>query len=98
MYALGRLGYGAREYETSDPDLAWRQVRRWAAKRPMIALVDNHEHFVAVSGVLDQRIIVIDSGADISDGQMGAFPYSKREWLKRWGYEGWYYGIVVNLL
>jgi len=96
MYALGYLHYGAREYETSDPELAWRQIRRWASHRPIIALVDGREHYTVVSGVLDKKIIVIDSGANVLNGEMGAFPYSKQDWLRRWGHEGWYYCIVVS--
>ena len=94
--AITGLGFTPTVYRSSSSENGWRYIRRWASESPIILLVDHHQHYVVVSGSIGDRVIVIDSGANIKGNEMGSFPYSKQELLDRWVHRGRVYAIRVS--
>ena len=94
--AIIGLGYRAIPYRSHNADNAWSFARRWAMRNPIIALVDGHTHYFTLSGVIDGRVIVVDSGANTTGNEMGAFVFSKQELIARWIHRGSVYGIRVS--
>lgn len=94
--AVKGLGFVPTVYRSSSSENGWRYIRRWASETPIILLADHHQHYFVVSGVIGERVIVIDSGANIKGNEMGSFPYSKQELLDRWVHRGRVYGIRVT--
>jgi hypothetical protein len=94
--ALVEFGATGTPYRTRKPDNAWKFVRRWAATTPLICLVDSYQHYFLVSGVIGDRVMVVDSGAYITGNEMGAFPYDKQQFLDRLVHRGMCYLIRVS--
>lgn len=93
--AIKAIGEGTRGdvFKVSKPDEAvvalWHCISERG--RPVILCVDEHEHWVACTGYLGQRFLVVDSA------EVGlVFYYTGEELIERWeGPKGGYYGIVV---
>ncbi len=96
LRALKGLGADGTPYRTTNPENAWKYVRRWASSSPLVLLVDNHQHYFAITGMMGDRVIVVDSGARIKGNEFGAFPYTKSELLERWIHRGACYAIRVS--
>lgn len=96
LRALKSLNCKATHYKTRNGDNAWRFARKWATTQPLICDVDQNTHWVVLSGMIDDKMIIIDSGIDASGEEKGVFPYGKEEWLSRWKSRGWYKAIRVS--
>lgn len=96
LKALSALDYRGIPYRTSSPDYGWRFARKWATINPLIMLVDSHEHYFVATGLIGDRVIVVDSGADVSGNELGTFSYGRGELLTRWIYRGMMYAIRVS--
>ncbi len=69
--------------------LAWFHIAHEG--RPMILCVDEEDHWVAATGHLGDRLVVIDSG-----GNDLVFFYDKKGLLDRWkASDGRYYAIIL---
>lgn len=95
LKALVALGYKGTPYRTRNADYGWKYARKWAVANPLILLVDENEHWLVVSGLIGDRVIVVDSGADKSGNELGTYSFSKNDLLARWVYRNGMYAIRV---
>lgn len=97
--AIRKLGFKATIYQTRNKENAWRWLKRNAVAYPIIALVDVGCHWSTFSGVVADRVILVDPSQyqtkKAPDGT-GTFCYSKAEALDRWENDGSYYAVLVS--
>lgn len=75
---------GPMELRDTRPDIALLRISAVLADgRPLVALVDQFQHWVGVVGRLGHRFIVADS-ADLRQ----VIHYTPEEFSARWGYPG----------
>ena len=96
---LTELSYSFEENEVSNRDEAWGWlVKQLTAGRPVIIYIFNDQHWVLAAGVVNGRIIMIDSGNTKGNHkENGVHVLGRVEFLKRWrcATTGLYYGLGV---
>ncbi len=95
MAALTGLGHSGARYEVEDKEAAWNKVTK---NFPFITCVMNSQHWVTVVGVVDDRVIVVDStNTLLNKSENGVHIVAKREFLRSWrNKDGMYFGIIVD--
>ncbi len=99
--AIRGFGFGATKFETADRKAAWGWLTETLRSgKPVILLVMNFGHYVTASGVLGNRINIVDStNVKRNKAENGTHVLSKREFMKRWYSTtgGVYFGIAISL-
>ena len=91
---LQSLGYKATPYHSRNPDNAWKWIKRHAPSCPIIALVDSQEHWLVLSGILGDKVIVVDGSP--KEWENGVDAMGKQNVLERLNHLGHYYAIRVS--
>lgn len=90
------LGYKATPYHTRNPDNAWKWIKRHAPFTPLVCLVDLNNHWICISGVIGDKVILVDGSPN--NGENGVDALGKQETLERLCNRGHYYAIRVSRL
>ena len=91
MYSLG---YKATPYHSRNPDNTWKWIRKYAPSTPIISLVDHQEHWIVLSGVLGDKVVVVDGSP--KKWENGVEVMGKQDTLDRLNHLGHYYCIRVS--
>lgn len=91
---IEKLGHGALVVHERDPREAIVRLRGYLnAGCPVLAIVDDGTHWVAVFAPMNGRVAVADS----ADGELVLFP-DHSEFLRRWAQSGVrkpYWGVAI---
>ncbi len=83
LQGITKVGLRFKEYSQCNPDTAWRWLLKWSQVCPIIAYT-NTDHWVTITGRVQNRVIIVDPNAAVDDGENGVYPLTKREMLQRW--------------
>lgn len=98
--AIRSFGFGATKFETVDKKAAWGWLTTCLREgKPVILLVLNWGHYVTATGILGNRVNIVDSTNEkYNKVENGIHVFGKREFMKKWLHtkDGAYFGIAIT--
>jgi len=94
--AVTDLGFVATPYHSRIGDNVWKWIKRHAPNSSIIALVDNQTHWVCISGVIGDKVILVDGSPN--KGENGVSIIGKKNTIERMNHLGHYYSIRIDRL